>query len=96
MSHVLGYNAKVKPYRCDEPQRARWPGVSFDMDTRAATALLDTPNGIGVGWLFAQHKRELGHKVVEKVVVFFMNCADWETPNMLFCLGDAGGDEGPP
>jgi hypothetical protein len=96
MSHVLGYNAKVKPYRRDEPQRPRWPGVSFDTDTRAATALLGTPNGIGVGWLLAQHKRELGHKVVDKVVVFFTNCADWETPNLLFCLGDAGKEEKPP
>lgn len=67
------------------------PGVTFRMDEDHGKALLGTPHGSGVAWLLIQHKKQLGHKTVEKVTVL---CKDEEDarmrhhPNLLFYLKD--------
>jgi hypothetical protein len=75
-----------------QDERPRWPGVVFDMKKDKARALLGTPNGSGVAWLSIQRKRELGHKIVKRVTVFFTeHCGEngrWvELPNLLFHIG---------
>jgi hypothetical protein len=86
-SHILGYDASVKQYRPEPPQRPRWPGKMFAVDSWDAQALLGTPNGSGVAWLIKQHGEELGCGEVRWVSVFFTNCEDWEKVNLLFGLG---------
>ncbi|KAL5114890.1 hypothetical protein ACEQ8H_007208 [Pleosporales sp. CAS-2024a] len=72
--------------------RPAWPGTAFEMDTEEAVALLGTPNGKGVGWLLAQHKEELGHRVVHRVSVFWaLDSEDMEQVNLLFWV--KGADE---
>ncbi|KAH8724374.1 hypothetical protein GQ44DRAFT_728022 [Phaeosphaeriaceae sp. PMI808] len=66
--------------------RPRWPGIEFSMETAEGQALLGTPNGSGVGFLLIQHKRDLGHKVVEKVRVFFPDLGT--CPDLLFYIKD--------
>jgi len=64
-----------------------------DDDRDHVAALLGTPNGVGVAWLLIQHKRQLGHKTVEKVTV---DCHDNSTmsedntidPSLVFHLRD--------
>ncbi|KAF2826952.1 hypothetical protein CC86DRAFT_249085, partial [Ophiobolus disseminans] len=48
-------------------------GVFLDanLETEQAKALLGTPNGAGGAWLLSQHQRELGHKVVGQVTLFW-------------------------
>ncbi|KAI6866265.1 hypothetical protein KC343_g1388 [Hortaea werneckii] len=46
-------------------KRATWT-----IDEEAAQALLATPNGQGVAWFLAQHKAQLGRKVVTEVSMF--------------------------
>ncbi|KAI7331134.1 hypothetical protein KC315_g5313 [Hortaea werneckii] len=46
-------------------KRATWT-----IDEEAAQALLATPNGQGVAWFLAQHKAQLGRKIVTEVSMF--------------------------
>jgi hypothetical protein len=52
-----------------QDERPRWPGVVLDIKKDKARSLLGTPNGSGVAWLLIQRKRELGHKIVNRVTV---------------------------
>lgn len=63
-----------------------WPGVTFDIDSEEGKAILGTPNGAGTAWLLIQHRRELGHRKIEKVTVFYAeNEADmYRWPSLLF------------
>jgi hypothetical protein len=47
-----------------------WPGVVVDANTEEGQALIGTPNGKGVAWLLAQHKRALGRKVIDNITLF--------------------------
>jgi hypothetical protein len=63
----------------------QWPGVTFTMESDEGKALLGTPNGSGVAWLLAQHKKELGHKIVDRVRLWY----EGKGPaNLLFHLKD--------
>ncbi|GAB1727179.1 hypothetical protein NU195Hw_g8094t1 [Hortaea werneckii] len=44
--------------------------VTWTIDEEAAQALLATPNGQGVAWFLAQHKAQLGRKIVSEVSMF--------------------------
>lgn len=59
------------------------------MDTWEALALLGMPNGSGVGWLLAQYKAELGHRVVEKASFFFADNGEAELVNLMFYIVEA-------
>jgi len=65
-----------------------WPGDWFGMDTDKGKALLGTPNGRGVAWLLAQHKKQLGRKVVSGVRVFKHAPGAQPSPSLLFYLED--------
>jgi hypothetical protein len=60
------------PPRSWSSKRTLWPGKIFGMDTEEGQAPLNTPNGCGVALMLAQHKGTLGHKVVDKVHMFYM------------------------
>jgi hypothetical protein len=96
MSQVLGEYAgsrNIPECRDDFVPRPRWPGVDFDIDSDEGLALLSTPYGNSIGWLLAQHKRELGHRVISKVTIFFHETVDqglqWEDANLLFHIKEA-------
>jgi hypothetical protein len=96
MTQVLGEyagNRNIPRCRDDFAPRPRWPGVDFDIKSDEGLALLGTPNGNGIGWLLAQHKRELGHKVIIKVTIFYHETViqneEWEDANLLFHIKDA-------
>jgi hypothetical protein len=89
ISAVVGYDCGYQGCHGDMIERPRWPGVDFPIDTWEGLALLGTPNGSGVGWLLAQHKRELGHRVVEKVSVLFSDDGHDEVVNLLFYVIEA-------
>jgi hypothetical protein len=72
-----------KQHNAGEKALPRWPGVIFTMNSEEGMALLGTPNGSGVAWLLAQHKKELGHKCVEKVRLWYSLTGP---PNLLFHL----------
>jgi hypothetical protein len=66
-------------------------GLTLDVDTEAAKALLGTPNGSGVAWLLIQHKHHLGWKVVDSVTLFWDGSSrrDYpDNPSLLFRLKD--------
>lgn len=48
-----------------------WPGKTFSVTSEEGKAIVGTPNGAGVAWLLAQHKKELGERRIEKVTVFY-------------------------
>jgi hypothetical protein len=51
-------------------------------------ALLGTPNGLGCGWLFAQHQAALGKKTLADVKLF--KAASWSSAySLLFRFEDA-------
>ncbi|KAF2787673.1 hypothetical protein K505DRAFT_342750 [Melanomma pulvis-pyrius CBS 109.77] len=62
-----------------------WPGTTYSIDSKEGQALLGTPNGRGVAFLLIQHKRQLGHKVVDGVTVFIEGLT---TPSLLFYIRD--------
>lgn len=69
--------------------------LTWDVDTAEARALLGTPNGAGVAWLLSQHQKELGHKVVERVTLFWKRCYEYggvnhfkQHPSLVFHLKD--------
>lgn len=47
-----------------------WPGEDFGVEENAGLAMLGTPNGLGIGWLLAQHKADFGVKRVKGVRVW--------------------------
>jgi hypothetical protein len=47
-----------------------WPGVAYDADSEGGQALLGTPNGSSIAYMLVQHRRYLGHKIVDKITVF--------------------------
>ena len=65
-----------------------FPGITFKSDTLEGQALIGTPNGQGVAWLLIQHKRQLGHKVIDEISVYDENGGDPDPPNptLLFRL----------
>jgi hypothetical protein len=64
------YQQTAKKNKDWEP---KWSGIDFPADSEQAQALIGTPNGHGVTWLLIQHKDKklLGHKAVEKVILFY-------------------------
>ncbi|KAH7552921.1 hypothetical protein BM1_07894 [Bipolaris maydis] len=68
----------------DHDEVPPWPGVRFNSGTEEYRALLGSPNGIAVGYLLAQHKREMGgNKYVSQIIVFMEDDpTGW--PNLLF------------
>lgn len=48
-----------------------WPGHSYDSASEESQALQGTPNGSSIAYMLIQHRRELGHKNVEKITVFY-------------------------
>ena len=47
-----------------------WPGTKISMIEKDAQAILGTSNGHGVAYLLAQHKEQLGVKVIDSVTIF--------------------------
>ncbi|KAF2109955.1 hypothetical protein BDV96DRAFT_669005 [Lophiotrema nucula] len=70
----------------------KWPGETFSTDVDEGKALLGAPNGVGIGWLLAQHKRQLGNKIVEKVQVFMSVAAAGKFPTLLYHVVDRAPD----
>ena len=52
------------------PNVPGWPGITFDISTREAQALLGTPNGSGVAWMLPQHQSSFGNKKVQSTTIF--------------------------
>ena len=48
----------------------RWPGLIIPMSDERGQAILGTPNGVGVAYLLATHKAQLGEKTIESVHVW--------------------------
>jgi hypothetical protein len=67
-------------------------GITWDMQTEAAKALLGTPNGSGVAWLLPQHRERLGWRVVQRVEVLWGNDGVLERPSLVFRLKDGHGE----
>lgn len=62
--------------------------ATWTIEEESAQALLATPNGLGVAWLLAQHKAQLGHKVVTEVSVFSDTGAAFDRMNFFFKIED--------
>lgn len=78
----------VEALRRDGSRRTRWPGVSFPACSENFEAIIGTPNGRGIVWLLASHKREFGAKTVESVRVWLTGTRDNPTLNFLFTLSE--------
>jgi hypothetical protein len=48
----------------------KWPGKTIPMSDERGQAILGTPNGVGVAYLLATHKAQMGQKTVESVQVW--------------------------
>lgn len=51
--------------------------MTFNATSLEGQALIGTPNGIGVAYLFIQHKRKLGHKMISAVTIFHPKGYGW-------------------
>jgi hypothetical protein len=80
-----------KKYNLGDQFLPRWPGVTFTMETEEGKTLLGTPNGSGIAWLLAQHKKQLGYKVGKKVQLWYSITS---APNLLFHLKEIEKPEG--
>lgn len=73
-----------------------WPGITVDTNTEEGQALLGSPNGSGAAFLLIQHKRQLGHKVVDRITIFWdeqpVYVQRW--PSLLLHIRDVEGPEG--
>jgi hypothetical protein len=67
-----------------EEQSLLWPGIIVPGCSDDGKALLGTPNGVGVGWLLASHKKQLGQKTIESVRIWVTIKNNVETFNALF------------
>ncbi|KAL5387306.1 hypothetical protein DPSP01_003530 [Paraphaeosphaeria sporulosa] len=67
----------------------KWPGTTLDMEEDGTLAILGSENGACWGWFLAQHKKELGSKVIEKVVIFKNDRDKDPDPDLIFYVGDA-------
>jgi hypothetical protein len=69
-----------------------WPGVTISMRSEIGRAVLGTPNGVGVAYLLATHKAQLGQKTVESVHL-------WSRPPKyfyaVFKIGPVASSSGP-
>jgi hypothetical protein len=78
-------------------ERCTYPGLYLDMSCNDAVALLGTAHGVGVAWLLAQHRDQLGHKVIAGIRIFYGHePAEFPTYtdlNLLFYLHDASASE---
>lgn len=63
--------------------------MTFERGTQGFKALLGTPNGAGAVFLLMQHKRWLGWKRVERVVVFPNGMV---FPDLVFLVGEVRGE----
>ncbi|CBX91010.1 hypothetical protein IAQ61_002476 [Plenodomus lingam] len=63
----------------------RWPGRTYDVESQAGEALFGSANGIGVAYLLAQHKEQLGHKTVSRITMFR---GEWEPLVLLYHVED--------
>ncbi|KAF2794315.1 hypothetical protein K505DRAFT_361196 [Melanomma pulvis-pyrius CBS 109.77] len=70
LANMQSASAVAKALSNTNSEIGNWPGASFNMDTPEGKALLGTPNGVGVGYMLAQHKAQLGKKTISKVDVF--------------------------
>ena len=52
----------------------QWPGTTYYPGSNEFNALLGSPNGQGVAHMLIQHRKQLGHRAVEKVIIFFIAC----------------------
>jgi hypothetical protein len=75
-----------------QSERFTYPGLYLDINCDEAVALLGTPHGVGVAWLLAQHRHQLGHKVIAGIRMFYGHeRAEFPTYtdlNLLFYLRD--------
>ena len=62
--------------------------TTLTIDEEAAQALLATPNGQGVAWFLAQHKPQLGRKIVTEVSMFSKPEALSGNLNLFFKIED--------
>lgn len=67
-----------------------WPGrATWKIHEPEAQALLATPNGRGIAWFLAQHKEQLGRKVVTEVSAFASVQGQYPSGiNILFTVED--------
>ncbi|KAH7071431.1 hypothetical protein BKA63DRAFT_605467 [Paraphoma chrysanthemicola] len=66
-----------------------WPGVTFNLNgDNEGMALLGSPNGLAAGFFLAQHKTQLGEKLISKITVFRSD-TEHSLPNLLFWVVDA-------
>jgi hypothetical protein len=69
-----------------------FPGITWTTEHGdQVAALLGTPNGAGVAWLLIQHKRQLGHKTVEKVTLVYNDKSETDNtkiPSLVFWFRD--------
>ncbi|KAI4628261.1 hypothetical protein J4E80_002399 [Alternaria sp. BMP 0032] len=72
-------------------------GLYLDMTSDHAIALLGTAHGAGVAWLLAQHRDQLGRKVIAGIRIFYSGEPPDpnRAPNLLFYLRDASANERP-
>ncbi|GAB1737968.1 hypothetical protein NU219Hw_g2481t1 [Hortaea werneckii] len=60
--------AKGMEWEWQAPRLAKWSDVL--QDSEAGKALLGSPNGSGVGFMFADRKTDLRKKVVSEIIIF--------------------------
>jgi len=70
-------------------------GLYLDMNSDHAIALLGTAHGAGVSWLLAQHRDQLGHKVIAGITIFYSDepLGRDRALNLLFGLREANARE---
>ncbi|KAK3203143.1 hypothetical protein GRF29_112g307935 [Pseudopithomyces chartarum] len=76
----------------DAPDRGMrpFPYLTFDPNSNEGAAIMGSPNGVGVGYLLARHKAELGTLTVKRIHVFRADThpADGlDVPSILWELG---------
>jgi hypothetical protein len=69
--HIVNTDTKwIIQQAAGESSLITWPGVNIPMSDEKGRAVLGTPNGVGIAYLLATHKAQLGQLTVESVRVW--------------------------
>lgn len=75
----------------ERPLKLPWPGHRFDMKDRRGLALLGSPHGTGLGWLYVIGRKRLGVRDTEKITVtIFTGWREEDDDDKYFMLWDLG------
>ncbi|KAL8656065.1 MAG: hypothetical protein Q9210_000503 [Variospora velana] len=74
----------------ESPLKLPWPGHTFDMRERNGLALLGSPHGTGLGWLYVIGRKTLNARDIDKITVTIFTGPGEGEDDKYFMIWDLG------